>query len=401
MKRIASILLTLVLIFSMGTAVSAAEGSAGFSDVPSGSWYADAVSYVSENQLMSGTAADAFAPGETMTRAMLAAVLYRAAGNPAVAGTDSFTDTADGAWYANAVLWASGQNIISGYGNGLFGTNDPVNREQIASILWRYAGQPAASGTAEAFADESSISSYALDGIHWARTNGVISGTDGNRFDPKASATRAQVAVILHNYLIGNSSDTSNEKDNPDADVKTLVVYFSMPETADPDNMTTEEANSTVVIDGKVLGNTEYMASVIQETLGADIFRIEPETAYPTDHTTLVDLAAVEQEQNARPAIKGQVANLSDYDVIYLGYPIWWSDLPMILYSFLDDYDLSGKTIVPFSTHGGSGFSGTPGTIQRLEPDAILLNGLTISRNQIQDARQEIVDWVNGLETAR
>ena len=162
--------------------------------------------------------------------------------------------------------------------------------------------------------------------------------------------------------------------------------------------MTTEEANSTVVINGEVLGNTQYMAYVIQEQLGADIFRIEPETPYPTDHTTLVAQAREEQEQSFRPAIKDSIADLADYDTIYLGYPNWWGDMPMILYSFLEQYDLSGKTIVPFNTHGGSGFSSTISTIRTLEPQANVLNGLSISRDRIQDAEQEIVDWVKSLD---
>lgn len=173
-----------------------------------------------------------------------------------------------------------------------------------------------------------------------------------------------------------------------------------MPETTNPNNMTTEEANSTVVINGEVLGNTQYMAYVIQETTGADIFRIEPRTPYPTDHTTLVAQAREEQSNSFRPAIQDTVNNMDEYDVIYLGYPNWWGDMPMILYSFLEQYDLSGKTIVPFNTHGGSGFSGTIGTIRQMEPRATVLDGMTISRNHIQDAEQEIIDWVNGLNIA-
>ncbi len=176
----------------------------------------------------------------------------------------------------------------------------------------------------------------------------------------------------------------------------TLVVYFSMPETTDPNNMTTEEANSTVIIDGVVLGNTQYMAYVIQETAGADIFRIIPEVPYPTDHRTLVDLASNEKAQNARPAIKDSV-DLSEYDTVFVGYPNWWGDMPMIMYTFFEAYDFSGKTIVPFNTHGGSGFSSTISTIRRLEPNATVRDGLSISRNNIQDAEQEIVTWVTGL----
>lgn len=169
---------------------------------------------------------------------------------------------------------------------------------------------------------------------------------------------------------------------------KNLVVYFSMPDNVD---------DSTVVINGETLGNTQYMAYVIQETVGADIFRIEPETPYPTDHDELVDLAKEEQNDNARPKIKDTIENFDSYENIFVGYPNWWGDMPMILYSFFDEYDFSGKTIIPFNTHGGSGFSGTISTIKELEPNAEVLDGKSISRNDIQDAEQEIIDWVNSL----
>lgn len=195
----------------------------------------------------------------------------------------------------------------------------------------------------------------------------------------------------------------SSESDNEtvqNADGNTLVVYFSMPETDNPDesSMTEEEQNSAVVIDGEVLGNTQYVAYVIQENTGADLFRIEPETPYPTDHETLVDLAAEEQDEDARPAIKDQIENFDQYDTIFVGYPTWWSDMPMILYSFFDDYDFSGKTIIPFNTHGGSGFAGTISTIQELEPDASVdEEGFTVSRNNVHEAQPDIQAWLDEL----
>lgn len=112
-----------------------------------------------------------------MTRAMLAAVLYRAAGSPAVAGSADFSDVAADAYYNSAVNWASANSIISGYGNRRFGSNDPVTREQIATILWRYDGSPAAERGTD-FADESSIASYAGQAVDWARSEGIISGMD-------------------------------------------------------------------------------------------------------------------------------------------------------------------------------------------------------------------------------
>ena len=164
-----------------------------------------------------------------------------------------------------------------------------------------------------------------------------------------------------------SSSQTNESTPTPsNTNGKNLVVYFSMPDNVD---------DSTVVIDGETLGNTQYMAYVIQETVGADIFRIEPETPYPTDHDELVDLASEEQRSNARPAISGSIENIEQYDVIYVGFPNWWGDMPMILYSFFDEYDFSGKTIIPFNTHGGSGFSDTISTIKELEPNAEVLDG--------------------------
>lgn len=182
-------------------------------------------------------------------------------------------------------------------------------------------------------------------------------------------------------------------------DASTLVVYFSLPETADADDMTTEEANSTVVIDGKVLGNTQYMAYVIQDTAGANIFRIIPEVPYPVDHDTLVDQAREEQREDVRPAIRDSIPaeEFAQYDTVFVGYPNWWGDMPMIMYTFFETYDFSGKTIIPFNTHGGSGFSGTIGTIRELEPNATVDNGLSISRNNIQEAETQIVTWVEGF----
>jgi flavodoxin len=179
---------------------------------------------------------------------------------------------------------------------------------------------------------------------------------------------------------------------------KILVVYFSVPETTKPNNMTQEEANSTVVINDKVLGNTQYVAYLIQKNTGADIFRIEPKTPYPTNHKTLIDLAKVEQNNKARPELAAKVANLEQYNVIFLGYPTWWADMPMILYSFLESHNLSNKTIIPFNTHGGSGFANTINTIAALQPKAnVIKNGFTVSRDTVQNCADDVAAWVKKL----
>ena len=176
------------------------ESEAEFLDVAADAWYAEAVEYVRDNGLMSGTSPTSFSPEAATSRAMLATILYRAAGSPELFEPPSFDDTPLVSWYSEGAAWASQSGIMMGYGNGLFGANDPVSREQIATILWRYAGSPNV-GDGEDFADESSIAEFAGDAVDWARANGIMDGVSGNRFLPKSNATRAQVAVILSNYL--------------------------------------------------------------------------------------------------------------------------------------------------------------------------------------------------------
>jgi len=180
---------------------------------------------------------------------------------------------------------------------------------------------------------------------------------------------------------------------------KSLVVYFSLPETDNSSNMTTEEANSTVVINGEVLGNTQYVAYLIQEMTGGDIFRIIPSVDYPLPHDVLIEYALNEQRSDARPEIRDVIEDFDSYDTFFIGYPNWWGDMPMIMYTFFDTYDFSGKTIIPFNTHGGSRFSNTINTIADMEEDAeVIRDGLTISRNNVQSvAEREVENWLKNL----
>ena len=183
-----------------------------------------------------------------------------------------------------------------------------------------------------------------------------------------------------------NPPDDSSRPVNEDA--KTLVVYFSVPDNKD---------NSYVEINGERLGNTQYMAYVIQQNTGANIFRILPKTPYPTDHNELLKAAQEEIRTGARPEIEGTIENFDAYDTVFVGYPNWNADMPYIMYSFFEAYDFSDKTIIPFNTHGGSGFSGTQETIAGLELNAAMLPGKSISRSSIAGAEQEIIDWLDGI----
>lgn len=174
-----------------------------------------------------------------------------------------------------------------------------------------------------------------------------------------------------------------------------LVAYFSVMET---DGVDTVAGASRVAVDGEVLGNNQYIAQIIQREVGGDLFSIETVQEYPTTHEPLLEFAYEEKADNARPELATRIENPDSYDVIFLGFPNWNADLPMPLYTFLEEYDFSGKTIIPFTTHGGSGFSRTIQTIAELQPDAeVISDGLSISRNSVSGAESEVIDWVNGL----
>lgn len=178
----------------------------------------------------------------------------------------------------------------------------------------------------------------------------------------------------------------------------TLLAYFTMPEDVDPAGADAVAGASIVVRDGEILGNVEYMARTIQQAVGGDLLRIETAEEYPLEHEALVDFAAEEQEAGARPALATQIENLEQYDTIFLGYPNWWGDMPQALYTFLESYDLSGKTIIPFCPHGGSGFSRTQSTIAELQPNATVReDGLTLSRNDVADSAEQVTAWAQGL----
>lgn len=196
-----------------------------------------------------------------------------------------------------------------------------------------------------------------------------------------------------------SANDEIENIESPDAagaeNSNILIAYFSVMET---DGVDTVSGASRVADNGEVLGNNEYIAQIIQRETGGDLFAIETVQDYPTTHDPLLEFAYNEKADNARPELATQIENQDSYDVIFLGYPNWNADLPMPLYTFLEKYDFSGKTIIPFTTHGGSGFSRTIQTISELQPNAtVLFDGLSISRDSVPDAESEVVDWVNGL----
>jgi flavodoxin len=169
-------------------------------------------------------------------------------------------------------------------------------------------------------------------------------------------------------------------------DKKCLIAYFSR--------------SGNNYVSGSIadlpIGNTEVAAKMIQEMAGGDMFRIEAVKTYPRDYREATKVAQDEQRADARPELANHVGNMDSYDLIFLGYPNWWGTMPMPVFTFLEGYDFSGKTIVPFCTHEGSGLGHSERDIAKLCPNAEILNGLAIHGSRVNASRKDIADWLKG-----
>lgn len=372
MKRLSLFLLVAALLITM---IPSAFAANSFTDVRSTDWFSDAVSYVQERGLMSGTSATHFSPNEPTTRAMLVTILYRAAGQPETTGQSSFVDVLTRDYFANAVAWASENNIVTGYSRTRFGSNDPVSREQIATLLWRYAGSPSA-GSAQNFSDRNQISDYAADAVNWARANGIVNGRPGNRFDPKANATRAEVATILRNFLSQQPNTDTPEPPSQTTGSKTLVVYFS------------------------ASGSTKAVAETIADELDADIFELVPTQPYSSDDLNwTVSGSRVNREhddESLRDIALTQTtpANWDDYDTVLIGYPIWWGIAAWPVNNFVKDNNFTGKTVIPFCTSSSSGLGQSGDLLENMANGGTWQSGQRFSSGASSSTVRE---WAAGL----
>ena len=313
-----------------GGAEKTANQTAGFADVPSDAWYAGSVQYCRENGLMAGISDTTFAPEDTLTRAMLVTILWRQAQKPVVNYLMRFSDVPEGQWYSEAVRWAASEKLVAGYGDGRFGTNDPITQAQLNLIFQRYTDQPVTDG---------------------------IPGFDGS----SRHATRAQAAAAVMNCAQLSRQGTTGGK--------VLVAYFS------------------------ATGNTRPVAEKAAEVTGGDLFEIvpaQPYTAADLNYNTDCRANAEQNDPDARPAIAGAVEDMEQYDAVLIGYPIWWGRAPKIIHTFLETYDLSGKTIAAFCTSGSSPHEDA--TLRDYEPNATWLEGRRFS------GTSQVEDWVNGLD---
>ena len=208
-------------------------------------------------------------------------------------------------------------------------------------------------------------------------TNDESSSSAPQQTSASNSAPAEESSRTNDSSASGEGAGGSNSSSTPaETGANALVVYFSWS------------------------GNTENVAKAIQSQTDSDIFEIVPATPYSDDYNTVLDVAREEQRSNARPAISGSIENIEQYDVIYVGFPNWWGDMPMILYTFFDTYDLSGKTVALFCTSGGSGLSGTVNEVKSLEPNATVTQGLHIGSGSSSNPDNAVSEWLNALGLA-
>ena len=179
-----------------------------FADVPvKGNWAHEGIDYCIANDYMNGVSDTAFSPNSTVTRAQLVTILYRVAGEPEVTTSGTFSDVAAGLWYSDAIEWAAAEGVVLGVGEGKFSPNGEITREQIATILYRYTGEPEVEGDLKTFPDEAKVSDYAYDALIWATKAGLITGIESKgvtRLAPQENATRAQIAAIIMRWQGGS-----------------------------------------------------------------------------------------------------------------------------------------------------------------------------------------------------
>lgn len=177
-----------------------------------------------------------------------------------------------------------------------------------------------------------------------------------------------------------------------------LIAYFSYGENAElPESIDASASASIQLFEGHVTGNTGLIAHYIQNAAGGELFSIQTAEKYAPDYDSVVQQGQAEKNENRKPKIATHIEDLDSYDTVFIGFPNWWYGMPMVMYSFFDEYDFSGKTIVPFCTSGGSAFSDAIDEMKQLEPDAVLLDGLHIDASSAAGAESTVKEWVSKL----
>lgn len=226
---------------------------------------------------------------------------------------------------------------------------------------------------------------------------GIVGCTEAKR-DADNQGESKVVKVENSKVLIGYFTRLDNTNGDIDAVLKGGGPYGDLGHSLEDADVDAISSASITVEDGEARGNTEMLARMIQKKIGGDLFSIETKKNYPTDYNTLVDEGEEENKESARLELKNQVKNMDDYDVIFLGFPNWWFDMPMPVYSFLEAYDFSGKTVIPFVTSASSGFSDTISEIKKALPESeVNENGLHIQMEEVKNGQDQVTQWLEEL----
>ena len=209
------------------------------------------------------------------------------------------------------------------------------------------------------------------------------SGTQENTSEPPASVSGS----------ITEETPAPTDKETPTEE----PAEEPSEEPAESEPSTTGDSSSVLIAYFSWFGNTEQVAQIIQQETGGDLFEIAPATPYTDDYDELLNIAQQEQSDNARPELAGQVENWEQYDTIFVGYPNWWSDAPMAVYTFLESYDWSGKTLVPFNTSASGGFGRSLSGLEESASGAAILEGISFTERTLGDAQSEVTTWLDEL----
>ena len=218
-----------------------AHESAPFTDVVSGSWYEEAVLWAYENNITSGVGDHQFGPNQTVTRGQVVTMLWRIEESPMVESETTFSDVADGKWYTDAVVWAAANEIVAGYPDGTFAPNQNITRQELVTILFRYAGKkdPAAEAPEDVdlsgYSDAEQISTFAVAPMRWAVGTGVVSGTSSTTLSPKGTATRAQLVQMLYRWLAKPADDETPTEPLPTEPTEPELPIITEPTPTDPE----------------------------------------------------------------------------------------------------------------------------------------------------------------------
>lgn len=206
----------------------------------------------------------------------------------------------------------------------------------------------------------------------------------GSTGSSDASQSSQSSSEVRQSQVTSESSTTSSSTNESNV----LVAYFS-------------RAGENYNVGYVERGNTDILAEMIHDQVGGDLFQIETVETYPESYDEMTEIAQAERSSDARPELATRIENPEQYDVIFLGYPIWWADMPMAMYTFLETYDFSGKTIIPFSTNEGSGLASTITSIETTQPNATVLDGFTVrgqaAQEEQDDTRTRVNDWLANI----